>query len=82
VSKYSPLGNYLATLEEKEVKLSFNQIEHIINSDLPPSAFQYEEWWANDSVSHTQSIKGWLNVGWKKKILFLHKQSVVFIKIK
>ena len=41
--KYTPLENYLRDLpaNQKEVALSFEQIERILNAKLPPSAYEY-----------------------------------------
>ncbi len=46
--KYSPLEEYLRNLPagQREVKLSFTQIEGILKSKLPASA-QEQSWWAN-----------------------------------
>ena len=53
--KYSPLENYLRDLpaNQKEVALSFEQIERIINAKLPPSAYEYQTWWANEKKETT-----------------------------
>jgi hypothetical protein len=47
--KYAPLEHYLRDLPvtRKEATLSFEQIERILNDKLPPSAYQYQAWWAN-----------------------------------
>ena len=50
--KYSPLENYLRDLpaNQKEAALSFEQIERIINAKLPPSAYEYQQWWENGII--------------------------------
>lgn len=54
--KYTPLENYLRDLSasQKEIALSFEQIEGILNDKLPPSAYEYwawwAKWWANEKV--------------------------------
>jgi hypothetical protein len=75
--KYESLGRYLAALECSRVTLTYREIEEIIGSKLPPSASQYDAWWANDKT-HTQA-KSWLSNGWKKEQVDLGKK-VVFVR--
>ena len=67
VGKYTPLENYLRALPatQKEVALSFEQIERIINAKLPPSALEYREWWANEKEENHVNARAWANAGWK-----------------
>ena len=56
--KYTPLEQYLRDLPEtqKEVTLTFQQVERIINDKLPVSAYEYQAWWLEKSQgSHVQS---------------------------
>jgi hypothetical protein len=48
--KYTPLEKYLRDLPEgqREITLRFEQIERILNDKLPPSAYEYWAWWANE----------------------------------
>ena len=45
--KYTPLENYLRGLpdSQKEVSLGFQQIERILKSKLPSSAYEDQRWW-------------------------------------
>jgi hypothetical protein len=45
--KYAPLEHYLKDLPstQKEVTLSFPQIEEILKSKLPTSAYEDNRWW-------------------------------------
>lgn len=74
-TKYSPLTRHLARKAQYSdmVTLSFSQIEGIIGSDLPLSAYKTEEWWKN-----TQSAQGkaWLNVGWHVENADIEKRTV------
>ena len=64
--KYAPLENYLRGLpaakrprsrakgaDQKEVTLSFQQIEKILNSKLPASAYEDERWWQHETEATT-----------------------------
>lgn len=64
--KYTPLEYHLRNLSEsqKEVTMSFEQIERILNDKLPPSAYQYQAWWANQKEgSHVEAF-AWMDAGW------------------
>ena len=65
--KYTPLENYLRDLSasEKEVTLSFEQIERILNDKLPPSAYEYQQWWENEKEGNHVNARAWANAGWK-----------------
>lgn len=76
MGKYEPLAQFLAALEGEEVPLAFSQVEKTIGKPLPPSAFQYREWWANEN-SHSQS-KAWMKVGWHVWSVDLGGERVIF----
>ena len=65
--KYTPLEHYLRGLPEnqRDVTLSFEQIERIINDKLPPSAQQHRAWWSNETDGDHVSAHAWLNAGWR-----------------
>lgn len=77
MSKYKELENYLTNSKKEVELLKFNNIEKIINTKLPRSAYEHREWWSN-SDKKTQS-KSWLNAGWKVRSVELGKY-VTFIK--
>ena len=65
--KYTPLEDYLRGLpvNQREVVLSFEQIERIINAKLPPSAYGYQQWWENEKEGNHVNARAWANAGWK-----------------
>lgn len=65
--KYTPLDNYLRGLPEsrREVTLRFEEIERILNDKLPPSAYEYQAWWANEKEGNHVNARAWANAGWK-----------------
>ena len=76
--KYTPLENYLRNLpvNQKEVALSFEQIERIINAKLPPSAYEYQQWWENEKEGNHVNARAWANAGWKvESVDFKGKQA-------
>jgi hypothetical protein len=65
--KYTPLENYLRALPEgqREVTLGFEQIEEILNTKLPSSAYEYRQWWENEKEGNHVNARAWANAGWK-----------------
>ena len=49
--KYTPLEKALRGLPEsqREVTLTFEQIESILNFKLPPSAYEDRRWWDHET---------------------------------
>ena len=68
MGKYDPLRDYLIKCGNDEVTLSFADIESILGRALPPSASNYDAWWANigDSpfTQHSHA-KSWHSAGYK-----------------
>lgn len=82
-SRYALLGDWLQNQPDdvERVRLSFEEIEAIIGTPLPPSARQHRAWWANSSVGHNHSQQ-WLEAGWRTSYINLSEQRVDFIRIK
>ncbi|WP_456237455.1 DUF7662 domain-containing protein [Heliomicrobium gestii] len=81
--KYQPLQQYLQRVTEESILFTYSDIESIINDKLPPSAFKYPAWWANeisDKKRHTQS-HSWMNAGYVVEQISLGSH-VVFRKQK
>ncbi|HLO28289.1 MAG TPA: DUF4268 domain-containing protein [Anaerolineales bacterium] len=81
--RYAALADWLQSQPGKvdQVQLSFNQIEEIINTDLPASARNHRAWWANDSVGHTHS-QLWLEAGWRTTYVNLSEGKITFSRIR
>lgn len=77
MSRYQPLADYLRTLDAPRWNASFADIEAILGRELPPSAYQYPAWWANQSGGHSQTV-GWRDAGWKTTDLDLARKRVSF----
>ena len=80
--KYIKLKNFLINSNQPTVKLSFRDIEKIIDSELPPSAYKHSAWWANDTKCHVQSIS-WLEAGYQTDCVSetYREKQIVFIKV-
>lgn len=77
MSKYSALSQYLASLSQDSVELSFSQIEDILGDNLPRFARTRSQWWANGIGKHSWS-QLWLAAGWKTEGLDLKGSKVSF----
>ena len=76
--KYAPLEIYLQDLpsNQREVVLSFEQIEGIIHAKLPASAYGYIQWWENEKEGNHVNGRAWANAGWKvESVDFNRKQA-------
>lgn len=82
VGRYALLADWLQSQPGSvdQLPLTINQIEEIIGSELPPSARNHRAWWANDTVSHTQSQQ-WLGAGWRTTYINLNEARVTFSRI-
>ncbi len=80
--KYTPLENYLRSLPEsqREVTLGFEQIEKILNTNLPASAYESQAWWANEKEGNHVNTRAWANAGWKIESLDVNKKRVKLIR--
>jgi hypothetical protein len=82
-SKYTPLEQYLRNLPEnqQEVTLAFDQIERIIKSSLPSSAYGYPQWWEHETEGNHINTRAWTNAGWTIKTLNLEQKWVKLVRI-
>jgi hypothetical protein len=76
--KYSPLCRFLTAFELPGIPMTFAEIEEVLGSTLPPWAYEYQAWWANDK-SHSQA-RAWLGAGWKTTHANVNEKSVVFVR--
>jgi hypothetical protein len=74
--KYTPLENYLRDLpaSQKEVTLSFERIEGILNDKLPSSAYEDQRWWVKEKEGNHISARSWSNAGWKIESLDVNEK--------
>ena len=78
-STYFKLSNYLIRKDQDLIRLSFQQIENILGTSLPPSAYEHRAWWAN-SLSHSHARHGWLKEGYETSMVDLDAREVSFVR--
>ena len=81
-SKYTPLEDYLVELPvtQKEVRLTFKQIEKILKDVLPSSAYEDRRWWDHETEGNHVNKRAWSNAGWKIENLDVKKKWVRFVR--
>lgn len=75
-NKYQKLEEYLRNSSKQIENLAYEDIERIIGTNLPSSAYKYRAWWSNSGHSHART---WSNVSWKVSSVNISK-SVTFTK--
>ena len=81
--KYTPLEHYLHDLmpRQNDVTITFDQLERILNDKLPPSAYTYQAWWANQKQGSHVEASAWLNAGWKVDAVDFKEKCVRFMRM-
>jgi len=78
--KYEPLENWLKQQKEageNHLQVNIQDIESILQSELPTSSRSHRSWWANEYSTHVQSM-AWLKAGWLVDDVDLTAGEVVF----
>jgi len=85
MSKYDPLTRWLRNQPSNRAWVTFEDIEakDKIGIDLPPSAKQYREWWANETDPKTRhrQCRAWLDADWEVEDVDLSREIVTFRKL-
>ena len=82
--KYALLENYLRELPatQMEVTLRFEQIERIIHTKLPSSAYGYQQWWDHETEGNHVNKRAWANAGWKVAGVDFKKKRARLVRVK
>jgi hypothetical protein len=79
-SKYEPLRAYLSTCDEPVIRLTFSQIERILQTNLPTSARKYRPWWANELDGTHIHARAWIDAGRKTANVDMNAEAVDFVR--
>ena len=79
MSKYEPLADHLRGSGQTALPMTFSEIEKIIGSGLPASAFRHRAWWSNNP-SNSVITYAWLKAGYKTAKVDMPGRSLVFCK--
>lgn len=80
--KYTPLEQYLRNLppSQRDVTLSFDQIEAILKVKLPASAYEDERWWRHEKEGNHVNTRAWANAGWQVAEVRFSPRRVRFVR--
>lgn len=75
------LRRFLERAGQLIIKLSFEEVEHIIQDSLPPSAFKHSEAWWSNNKDHSQAVS-WLEAGYETDYVSdtCKDKHIVFVK--
>ncbi|MDP8915978.1 MAG: hypothetical protein M3M95_02000 [Pseudomonadota bacterium] len=79
MGKYDPLAERLGRARDKEVRLSFAEIEQVIGAELPKGAREKRGWWADSDGAHAAA---WTSAGFKVEEVDLDSESVTYKRAK
>ena len=70
MATYDPLSEFLRDKAPHSVTLSFAQIENVLRRDLPATARNRAEWWANEDPQLTRHVqsKAWMQNGYTASV--------------
>ncbi|MEP3046918.1 MAG: hypothetical protein ABJL55_02650 [Roseibium sp.] len=81
MSKYEPLREHLARLEDVVWAAKLGDVESILGATLPKSAREHRTWWANSGGSLVHQ-NAWLDAGWRVDRTDLPRDVIVFRRLR
>jgi hypothetical protein len=66
--------------DQREVTLSFEEIERIIHARLPSSAYEYQQWWDSKKEGNHVNARAWANAGWKVRSVDFNRKQVKLVR--
>lgn len=79
MGKYDPLFAFLKSQSRSQVKLTFAEVEHVLDARLPASARNYAACWAHERVTTHQHARAWLDTEYETRRLDLNAAAVEFV---
>ena len=81
--KYTPLEQYLRDIpsSQRDVTLSFEQVEVILKFHLPASAYEDERWWRHEKEGNHVNARAWANAGWQVAEVHFNPTWVRFVRV-
>ena len=77
MSKYEALTGHLKLTQGNSYPVSFAEIEAIIGTRLPDSAYEHRAWWSNNPHNSAMT-KAWLAAGWYSSNVDMKARNLVF----
>ena len=77
MSKYAPLAEHLRGSSQTTVTMTFDEIEDVLGTKLPPSAFKHRAWWSNNPTNSVIT-SAWLEAGYKTANVDMQDRTLKF----
>jgi hypothetical protein len=76
--KYDSLRTFFSRLPptQKQIVLTFQEIEKILSAPLPRAAEEHPEWWSNSAG--TPNSRAWIEANWRIETVFREARFAVF----
>jgi hypothetical protein len=80
--KYQALEQYLQSLpaDQHGVILTFQEIEQILKTRLPRSAYIYLKWWTYESNPRSPQKQAFIRAGWRLSTISMNEHWLQFIR--
>jgi hypothetical protein len=78
MGKYDPLASFLASQDTEEIRISFAEIERILEVPLPASK-RYPAFWSNNP-DNSRMTKAWIDAGWRTRDVDIPGEKVTFYR--
>src|SRR5688572_23920589 len=79
--KYQPLTEFLRRQSGAVVRMSFDEIERVIGTKLPPSATHHRAWWSNNAQNNVMT-KAWKDAGFQSQDVDMKTRRVAFRRVR
>lgn len=78
MAKYDALASHLESIPPGQITvgMTFAEVGQVVGG-LPPSAYKFPQWWANDSKVEARA---WRSAGWHVDGIDLNAQTVRFAR--
>ncbi len=77
MSKYSPLTTFLRRQPGTSFPMTFAEIEKVVGTPLPPSAYKHRPWWSNNT-GNSVLTQAWREAGWITSNVDMAGRKLVF----
>lgn len=77
-SKYQPLTDFLLAHAGQELRMSFSEIERIVDAPLPARSKANRAWWSNNP-NNSVLTKAWLAAGFRTEKVDMAAEMLSFV---
>lgn len=82
MSKFEGLTQFLTESDADKVIMTFEEVNDLVNGELPESAFKHRPWWANRTEGRGSQNLAWQSVGWETRDVNMELDEVTFVRVR